>query len=62
MKKTIAAALAVAVLLLTAACSKNTGSVKLADEADSLAYIIGMNVGMNLQRMDSSIRDRKSVV
>ena len=56
MKKTIAAALAVAVLLLTAACSKNTGSVKLADEADSLAYIIGMNVGMNLQRMDSSIR------
>ena len=47
MKKTIAAALAVAVLLLTAACSKNTGSVKLADEADSLAYIIGMNVGMN---------------
>ena len=34
MKKTIAAALAVAVLLLTAACSKNTGSVKLADEAD----------------------------
>ena len=56
MKKAIAAALAVAVLLLTAACSKNTGSVKLADEADSLAYIIGMNVGMNLQRMDSSIR------
>ncbi len=54
MKKTIAALAAGALLL--AACSKNGGGVKLAGEADSLAYIIGMNVGMNLQRMDSAIR------
>lgn len=53
-KKTMAAAL-VGVLLLAVACSKSTGGMKLADEADSLAYIIGMNVGMNLQRMDSTI-------
>ena len=43
-------------LLLAGACSKKTGgSVKLAKDTDSVAYVIGMNVGLNLQRMDSTI-------
>lgn len=43
-------------LLLAGACAKHPGGAPLATEADSLAYVIGMNVGMNLQRMDSAIR------
>ena len=43
-------------LLLAGACSKKTGgSLKLAKDTDSVAYVIGMNVGLNLQRMDSTI-------
>lgn len=54
MKKLIAPILA---LLLAGACSKNSGgSVKLAHDTDSVAYVIGMNVGKNLLRMDSTIR------
>ena len=34
---------------------KTGGSVKLAKDTDSVAYVIGMNVGLNLQRMDSTI-------
>lgn len=54
MRKTfVAAALA---LSLAAACSSHgDGTVKLASASDSMAYIIGMNVGRNLQRMDSAI-------
>lgn len=54
MKKTICA-LAAAGLLWAGACSKKPATV-LRDGADSLAYVIGMNVGMNLQRMDSAMR------
>ncbi|MDE6375519.1 MAG: FKBP-type peptidyl-prolyl cis-trans isomerase [Alistipes sp.] len=40
-----------------ASCSKNSGGgVKLKNDTDSIAYIIGMNVGMNLMRMDSTLR------
>lgn len=43
-------------LLLAGACSKKTGgSLKLAKDTDSVAYVIGMNMGLNLQRMDSTI-------
>lgn len=35
------------------ACSK--GGVKLRNEQDSLAYVIGMNVGANLLEMDSTL-------
>ena len=35
---------------------KSGGSVKLAVDTDSVAYVIGMNIGRNLQRMDSTIR------
>ena len=39
------------VLLLAGACSKNSGGggVKLRNDTDSVAYVIGMNVGMNLR-------------
>ena len=39
-------------------CSKSTGggSVKLKSDTDSIAYILGLNVGLNLQRMDSTMR------
>lgn len=49
------AAVAAASLLLAGACSKGAVGVKLRNESDSLAYIIGMNVGQNLLRMDSTI-------
>lgn len=46
-----------AVLLLAAGCSKKPGgAAKLHDDTDSIAYIIGMNVGKNLLRMDSTLR------
>ena len=49
---------ALAALLLTAAsCSKRSGGggVKLRTETDSIAYIVGMNVGMNLLKTDSTL-------
>ena len=37
------------------ACSHGSGGgVKLKTDLDSVAYVIGMNVGVNLQRMDST--------
>lgn len=44
------------VLLLAGACSKQSGGgVKFKNDLDSVAYVIGLNVGLNLQRMDSTI-------
>lgn len=56
MKKTFPI-LPVLVLLLAGACSKNSGGggVKLKNDTDSVAYVLGMNVGMNLLKMDSTI-------
>lgn len=42
-------------LLAAGACSRKNGSVKLLTESDSLSYVMGMNVGMNLMRMDSTL-------
>lgn len=44
-------------LLFAGACSshKGSGSAKLRTEADSVAYVLGMNVGTNLLRMDSTL-------
>ncbi|MCD8275564.1 MAG: FKBP-type peptidyl-prolyl cis-trans isomerase [Alistipes sp.] len=54
MRKTLVALTAAA--LLAGACSKKTGGgVKLKTDTDSVAYVIGMNVGMNLMKMDSTI-------
>ena len=48
MRKTFFALTAMA--LLAGACSrKSGGGVKLKADTDSVAYIIGMNVGMNLR-------------
>lgn len=46
-----------AVALLGGSCSKKSGGggVKLRNDVDSVAYVIGMNVGLNLQRMDSTL-------
>lgn len=50
---------AIAALLLAvvvSACSKKGGgNVKLRNDTDSVAYVIGMNIGMNLHAMDSTI-------
>ncbi len=43
-----------AAALSWSSCSRN-GEVTLSTEADSVAYVIGMNVGMNLLRMDSML-------
>ena len=54
MRKTLVVLTAAA--LLAGACSrKSGGGVKLKADTDSVAYIIGMNVGMNLMKMDSTI-------
>lgn len=47
-----------AAAMLAGACARHSGGggVKLASEADSVAYVIGMNVGLNLQRMDSTLQ------
>lgn len=52
-KKTIV--LLTAAAALAGACSKKGGGVKLRTDTDSVAYVIGMNVGMNLLRMDSTM-------
>lgn len=45
-----------AAAVLTVGCSKkSTNGVKLKSDLDSVAYVIGMNVGLNLQRMDSTL-------
>ena len=54
MRKTLVVLTAAA--LMAGACSKKTGGgVKLKTDTDSVAYVIGMNVGMNLMKMDSTI-------
>lgn len=53
MKRTIV--LLTAAAALAGACSKKGGGVKLRTDTDSVAYVIGMNVGMNLLRMDSTM-------
>ena len=47
--------IAAAGLFLLGACSRGTGSMELRNETDSVAYVIGLNVGYNLQRMDSTL-------
>lgn len=54
MKKTGWMALAV-LFLLSGACSRHTGQTAWKNEADSVAYVIGLNVGYNLLRMDSTL-------
>ncbi len=54
MKKTFALLLAAGALF--SACSNKGGAtVKLQSTTDTVAYIIGMNIGSNLLRMDSTI-------
>lgn len=59
MKRALALFLALPVLMVLivpAGCSKGSGGAKLADDLDSVAYIVGLNIGWNLQRMDSTLR------
>lgn len=54
MKRLLAVVLALGAV--AASCSKNPGGgLKLKSDTDSLAYVIGMNVGLNLLRMDSTL-------
>lgn len=56
MKKTLTV-LIVCAALAAGSCSKGKGGgVRLRSDVDSIAYIIGLNVGANLLRMDSTIR------
>lgn len=54
MHRTLSAAMLAAALTLTAACSKSSGP-KLRTDLDSVAYVIGLNVGQNLLKMDSTL-------
>lgn len=54
MKKTTI--LLLSALLLAGACSrKKSGGSRLKADTDSVAYILGMNVGMQLQKTDSTL-------
>lgn len=57
-KKHIITALGVVCAAMIIACGgeQKSGNVTLADEIDSLSYIVGMNVGYNLLQMDSTLR------
>ncbi len=55
MKTTFVVLLAAAAMTLGGCSKKSGGGVKLRTDVDSVAYVIGMNVGMNLQRMDSML-------
>lgn len=54
MKRTLLA-LAVVTLFCVMFGSCSQGKVKLEREVDSLSYVIGMNVGYNLMKMDSTL-------
>ena len=44
------------IVLLAMSCSNHSGDdVKLKSDTDSVAYVIGMNIGTNLMRMDSTL-------
>ncbi|MBQ2393598.1 MAG: peptidylprolyl isomerase, partial [Alistipes sp.] len=47
----------VALTLLLTACSGGSGGkeVRLEEATDSVAYVMGMNIGLNLIRMDSTL-------
>lgn len=58
MNKTMKKLLFLSLLAVSiAACSRRSdgGDARLKSAADSVAYVIGMNVGLNLQRMDSTL-------
>lgn len=61
--KQIITALFIASAAMVVACSgeKTSGNATLADEVDSLSYIVGMNIGYNLLQMDSTLR-REAVI
>ena len=43
--------------LLVAACGGNAKrNFKLEDSADSLSYVVGMNIAYNIMQMDSTMR------
>ncbi|MBP3564738.1 MAG: FKBP-type peptidyl-prolyl cis-trans isomerase [Alistipes sp.] len=47
----------IAVALLSCSGSKGSSTTKqLADQTDSLSYVIGMNIAYNIMKMDSTIR------
>ncbi len=54
MKKNLLILLLV-VVMFAGACSKKTSSPKMITDADSVAYIIGMNIAANLQKTDSTL-------
>lgn len=54
MKSKIFSTLVIALMIV--GCSQNTGKeARLTTDTDSVAYVIGMNVGLNLIRMDSTL-------
>lgn len=53
--KKIAIILVLAAITVTACSKQKSGGGKLKSDLDSAAYVIGMNVGMNLLKMDSTL-------
>ncbi len=55
MKKIVTVLLLLGVLCAGGCSKKKSSTMKLKADVDSVAYVIGMNVGMNLLRMDSTL-------
>lgn len=54
MTKKIVSILIIALMII--GCSKRSGGeTKLTTDTDSVAYVLGMNIGLNLMRMDSTL-------
>ncbi len=53
--KKIAFAIIVAMLSIVGCSKQKSGTVQLTSDTDTLAYIIGMNIGENVMHMDSTI-------
>ena len=53
--------LPILMLTLWSGCSKSGGGVKLHTDTDSVAYVIGLNVGANLLKMDSTLNAARNL-
>lgn len=53
--KRLAVLLVAAAVALTACSRKKSSGARLRNDTDSAAYVIGLNVGMNLLKMDSTL-------
>ena len=60
-KYSISAAIVALCAMVMVACGGRSHSIKMQDSADSLSYIIGMNIAYNIMQMDSTVRSEQII-